>query len=57
MEVEDQVELADVAKVAIEHLDKVMDHLQHDQLVVGRIDGNNKIQTGIATGGAAGATA
>ena len=35
MEVEDQVEFAHVAKVAVQHLDEVVDDVKHNQFVVG----------------------
>ena len=47
MEVEDQVELAHVAKVTVEHLDKVVDRLQDDELVVVVVDAGEKIERGI----------
>lgn len=43
MEVENEVKLADIAKVAVQHLHKVMDDLQSDQLIVSCVDAHNKI--------------
>lgn len=34
VEVEDQVQLADIAKVLVEHLNKLVDDLQGDELVL-----------------------
>eukprot|EP00308_Calcidiscus_leptoporus_P013600 CAMPEP_0119374080 /NCGR_PEP_ID=MMETSP1334-20130426/28861_1 /TAXON_ID=127549 /ORGANISM="Calcidiscus leptoporus, Strain RCC1130" /LENGTH=205 /DNA_ID=CAMNT_0007392033 /DNA_START=287 /DNA_END=906 /DNA_ORIENTATION=- len=38
VEIEDQVELAHVAKIAVENLDKMMYRLEHDELVILFID-------------------
>lgn len=59
VEVKDDVQLADVAEVAVEHLDEQMDHLQRDELVVVSVDGGNEVQTRVPAeqqrGGSAGA--
>ena len=34
MEVKDEVQLANIAEVAIEDLDEMMDDIQHDQFVI-----------------------
>ena len=34
MEVKDEVQLTNIAKVAVEDLDEMMDNIQHDQFVV-----------------------
>ena len=34
MEVKDEVQLTNIAKVAVEDLDEMMDYIQHDQFVV-----------------------
>ena len=47
VEVEDEVQLADVAKVAVQHFDILMDHLKSDQLIVGDVHSHHKVQTGI----------
>ncbi len=47
MEVEDEVQLADIAEVAVQHLHKLVDDLQGDQLVVGAVHAHHKVQAGI----------
>lgn len=49
LEVEDQVQLAHIAKVPVENLDVSVDDLQRDELVVGGVDGRYEKQGGIAT--------
>ncbi|RNC55874.1 hypothetical protein TcCL_ESM06633 [Trypanosoma cruzi] len=49
MKVEDEIELADIAKVAVQYLHKMVDDFQHDQLVIVFVDGSNKIKGGITT--------
>lgn len=44
MEVKDEVELANIAKVAVKYLDEVMDDVQHDQLVVFLLNARNEVQ-------------
>ena len=44
MEVEDQVELAHVAEVAIEHFDEVMNDVEYDQFVVGLLDTAGEVE-------------
>ena len=48
VEVEDQIKLADVAKVVIEHFDKEVDGLQESQLVIGRVAGDGEVEPGVA---------
>lgn len=47
MEVEDKVQLADVAKVAVQHLHILVDDLQGDQLIVSGVHAHHKVQAGI----------
>lgn len=47
MEVEDEVQLADIAKVAVQDLHIVVDDLQRDQLVVALVNAHHKVQAGI----------
>ena len=47
MEVEDEVQLADVAKVAVQHLHIVVDDLEGDKLVIPQVDAHHKVQAGI----------
>ena len=44
VEVEDEVQLAHVAEVPVQHLHEVMNHLQSDQLVVPAVNAADKIQ-------------
>ena len=48
MEVEDDVELADVAEVTVEDLHEEVDHLQRHQLVVGLVDAGDEEERGVA---------
>lgn len=48
MEVEYEVQLADVAKVAVEALDEVVDRLEDEQLVVGGVGAAHKVEGGVA---------
>ena len=48
VEVEDQVQLAHVAKVSVEHLYEVVDHVQHDQLVVVLLDAGREVKTRVS---------
>ena len=48
VEVEYQIELAHVAKVLVEHFDKVVDHVQSDELVVARVDRAHKVEARVA---------
>lgn len=43
VEVEDEVELTDVAEVAVKDLDKVVDDLERDELVVGGVDADEEV--------------
>ncbi len=47
MEVEDQIQLADVPEVPVQALYEVMDHFQAQQLVIIRIDGENEVEGGV----------
>ena len=48
VEMEHEVELADVAEVLVKHLHEVVDHIERQQLVVGAVDGANKVQARVA---------
>ena len=48
VEVEDQVELAHVVEVLVENLHKVVDCLQIHQVVVGDVDADTEVESGIA---------
>lgn len=48
MEVEDEIQLADVAKVTVEHFNVVMDDLERGELVVGGVHTDQKVQACIA---------
>jgi hypothetical protein len=48
LEVEDDVELADVAVVLVHLLDVAVDNLERDQLVVGRVAAGDEEERGIA---------
>ncbi len=47
MEVEDKIQFADVAKVAIQNLDKVVDSLKVNQLIVLIVDEEDEVEGGI----------
>ena len=49
VEVEDEVELADVAKVEVERLDEEVDRFQGDELVVATVDSRHEIEGGVAS--------
>lgn len=49
IEVEDNVQLANIGKVRIQKLDEEMDGFQVAQLVVGNVDGNGKEKTGVSS--------
>ena len=49
MEVEDQVELAHILEVSVEHLDEMMDHVEDNKLVVVFLDACGEVQTGVAS--------
>ena len=44
MEVKDEVQLTNIAKVAVEDLDEMMDDIQHDQLVVLLLNARYEVQ-------------
>ena len=48
VEVEDEVELADVAEVAVEHLDEEVDALEVGELVVARVDAEGEEEARVA---------
>ena len=56
VEVEDQVQLADIAKVAVKDLDEVMDDVEDDELVVFLLDAGNEVERGIPKGLSVGRT-
>ena len=47
MKVKYQIELADVAEIAVEHFNKVMNDVQDYQLIILFLDTRNEIQGGI----------
>lgn len=47
MEIEDEVELADVSEVLVEDLDEGVNELEHDELVVGLVDDHDEVETGV----------
>ena len=48
VEVEHQVELTHVAEVPVQHLHKVVNHIKCQELVVGGVDGAQKVEAGVA---------
>eukprot|EP00443_Scrippsiella_acuminata_P110107 CAMPEP_0115598430 /NCGR_PEP_ID=MMETSP0272-20121206/13872_1 /TAXON_ID=71861 /ORGANISM="Scrippsiella trochoidea, Strain CCMP3099" /LENGTH=255 /DNA_ID=CAMNT_0003033849 /DNA_START=111 /DNA_END=876 /DNA_ORIENTATION=- len=48
VEVEDKVELAHIAKVAIQTLDEVVNRLEREKLVVVRLDASDEVEAGVA---------
>ena len=44
MEVEDKVELAHIAEVSVQHLDEVMDNIEHNKFVIFLLDAGDKVQ-------------
>ena len=44
MEVENKVQLAHVAEVAVQHLDEVVDDVEHDQFVVGLLNARHEVK-------------
>lgn len=48
VKVEDEVQLADVAKVAVQQLDKEVDALQQSKLVVTHIHAQRKVEASVA---------
>ena len=48
MEIENQVQLANIAKVSVEYLHKVMDHVQNYKLVVVLLNTGCEVQAGIS---------
>ena len=49
MEIEDQIELAHILEVSVEHLDEMMDDIKHDQLIVIFLNACCKVETGVAS--------
>ena len=47
VKVEDEVQLADIAKVAVQDLNKVVNDLQREQLIVCGVHAHHKVQAGI----------
>ena len=47
VEVEDEVQLAHIAKVAVEDLDEVVDDVEHNEFVVLLLDARYEVQRGI----------
>lgn len=47
MEVEDKIELADVAEVFVKYFHKGVDELKHNQLVVALVDDCDEVETGV----------
>ncbi len=45
MKVKDEIELADIGEVPVQHLDKVVNAIQYDQLIVILVHARCKIQT------------
>jgi hypothetical protein len=48
VEVEDEIKLAHIAKVAVQDLHIVMHKLQGDQLIVASINAHDKVEAGIS---------
>ena len=48
VEIEDEVQLANIPKVPIEHLDKVVHHFKCDQLIIAGLNAHDKVQASIA---------
>ena len=44
MEIEDEVELAHVAEVAVENLDEVVNDVEYDQFIVCLLDAAGEVQ-------------
>ena len=49
MEVENEVELAHILEVSVEHLDEMMDDIEDNKLVVVFLDARCEIQTRVAS--------
>lgn len=48
MEVEDQVKLAHIPEVLVEHLDEGLNDFQHDELVLVLVDDGDEVEAGVA---------
>lgn len=48
MEVENKIELADIAKVAVQNLDEVMNDLQSNELIISGVHAHHEIEASIA---------
>ena len=48
MEIEDEIQLADITEVLVEHLDEVMNDVEHNQFVVFLFYACDKVQRSIA---------
>lgn len=48
MEIEDEVELADVAEVLIEDFDEGMDEFQDDELIIVFVHDGDEVETGVS---------
>lgn len=48
MEIEDQIEFADVSEILVEDLNKGVDELKHNKLVLVLIDDGNEVETGVS---------
>jgi len=47
VEIEDQVQLANVLEVFVQHLDKVVDGFEVEEVVVGHVDADAKVEAGV----------
>lgn len=48
MEVEDKIQLTDVAEVFIKHLDECMNHFKYNELIFVFVHNGDKIQGGVS---------
>jgi hypothetical protein len=48
VEVEDEVEFADVAEVFVEDFNKGLHHFEYDELVLILVDDGDEVETGVA---------
>ena len=48
MEVEHQIELADVAEIVVQNLDKEVDSFEESELVVRGVAGEGEVEAGVA---------
>lgn len=49
VKVEYEIKLTDIVKVLIEYLDKVVNRLQVDQIIIAHVDADTKVKTSVAS--------